>query len=74
MNLDEALTIRQGAELWFDLPSIEIVIVYLALIVAIEFKDDFSFVLYIMNFGFSSNRAVVTILEPSFNGDYVNVT
>ncbi|MFT6371879.1 MAG: hypoxanthine phosphoribosyltransferase [Gammaproteobacteria bacterium] len=74
MNLDEALTIHQGAELLFDQSSVEIAIVDLASIVANQCKDDFPLVLCVMNGGLYLTGQLLRHWDFPLTVDYVHAT
>jgi hypoxanthine phosphoribosyltransferase len=74
MNLDEALTIHQGAELLFDQSSVEIAIVDLALTVANQCKDDFPLVLCVMNGGLYLTGQLLRHWGFPLTVDYVHAT
>jgi hypoxanthine phosphoribosyltransferase len=74
MSLEEALTIHQGAELLFDQPSVEKAIVTLAETAANQSKDDFPFVLCVMNAGLYLTRQLLRHWIFPLTADYVHAT
>ncbi|MFT5225185.1 MAG: hypoxanthine phosphoribosyltransferase [Polaribacter sp.] len=74
MNLEDALTIHQDAQLLFDQSSVEIAISDLAAAVANKCKDDFPLVLCVMNGGLYLTGQLLRYWEFSLTVDYVHAT
>jgi hypoxanthine phosphoribosyltransferase len=74
MNLEDALTIHQDAELLFDQSSVEIAISDLASAVANQCKDDFPLVLCVMNGGLYLTGQLLRHWGFPLTVDYVHAT
>ena len=74
MNLKEALTTHQNAELLFDQSSVEVAIADLASTVAKQCSDDFPIVLCVMNGGLYLTGQLLRHWEFPLTVDYVHAT
>ena len=74
MNLKEALTTHQNAELLFDQSSVEVAIADLASAVAKQCSDDFPIVLCVMNGGLYLTGQLLRHWEFPLTVDYVHAT
>ncbi|MFT4607106.1 MAG: hypoxanthine phosphoribosyltransferase [Urechidicola sp.] len=74
MNLEEALSIHQEAELLFDQSSVEVAIADLASTVENQCKDDFPLVLCVMNGGLYLTGQLLRHWDFPLTVDYVHAT